>query len=64
MFMVIYMEELRKEILSILKKINNYASKGKYEEMQDYIKKKEKDIRAMRIDKADNYISKLIQDLK
>lgn len=64
MFMVIYMEELRKEILSILKKINNYASKGKYEEMQDYIEKKEKDIRAMRIDKADNYISKLIQDLK
>ena len=32
--------------------------------MQDYIEKKEKDIRAMRIDKADNYISKLIQDLK
>ena len=64
MFMVIYMEELRKEILSILKKIENYASKGKYEEMQDYIEKKEKDIRAMRIDKADNYISKLIQDLK
>ncbi len=64
MFMVIYMEELRKEILSILKKIKNYASKGKYEEMQDYIEKKEKDIRAMRIDKADNYISKLIQDLK
>lgn len=58
------MEELRKEILSILKKIKNYASKGKYEEMQDYIEKKEKDIRAMRIDKADNYISKLIQDLK
>ncbi len=64
MFMVIYMEELRKEILSILKKIKNYASKGKYEEMQDYIERKEKDIRAMRIDKADNYISKLIQDLK
>ncbi len=58
------MEELRKEILSILKKIKNYASKGKYEEMQDYIERKEKDIRAMRIDKADNYISKLIQDLK
>ena len=64
MFMVIYMEELRKEILSILKKIKNYASKGKYEEMQDFIERKEKDIRAMRIDKADNYISKLIQDLK
>ena len=64
MFMVIYMEELRKEILSILKKIKNYASKGKFEEMQDYIERKEKDIRAMRIDKADNYISKLIQDLK
>lgn len=64
MFMVIYMEELRKEILSILKKIKNYASKGKYEEMQDYIERKEKDRRAMRIDKADNYISKLIQDLK
>lgn len=64
MSMVVYMEELRKEILSILKKIKNYASKGKYEEMQDYIERKEKDIRAMRIDKADNYISKLIQDLK
>ena len=64
MFMVIYMEELRKEILSILKKIKNYAAKGKYEEMQEYIERKEKDIRAMRIDKADNYISKLIQDLK
>ena len=58
------MEEIKKEFLSILKKIKNYASKGKYEEMQDYIERKEKDIRAMRIDKADNYISKLIQDLK
>lgn len=62
--MVIYMEEIRKEFLLILKKIKKYASKGEYEEMQDYIEKKEKDIRAMRIDKADNYISKLIQDLK
>ena len=62
--MVIYMEEIRKEFLLILKKIKKYASKGEYEEMQDYIEKKEKDIRAMRIDKADNYTSKLIQDLK
>ena len=62
--MVIYMEEIRKEFLLILKKIKKYASKGEYEEMQDYIEGKEKEIKAMRIDKADNYISKLIQDLK
>ena len=64
MLMVVYMEEIRKEFLSILKKIKKYASKGEYEEMQDYIERKEKEVKAMRIDKVDNYVSGLIQDLK
>lgn len=56
------MEEMRKEFLEVLEHIKNLV-KNDNDNILEYIERKELEIESKKIDKAEEYINKLIEDL-
>ncbi len=56
------MEEMRKEFLEVLEHIKNLV-KNDNDNILEYIEQKELEIESKKIDKAEEYINKLIEDL-
>ena len=54
------MEEMRKEFLEVLEHIKNLVNN---DNILEYIERKELEIESKKIDKAEEYINKLIEDL-
>ncbi len=56
------MEEMKKEFLEVLEHIKNLV-KNDNDNILEYIERKELEIESKKIDKAEEYINKLIEDL-
>ena len=56
------MEEMRKEFLEVLEHIKKLV-KNDNDNILEYIERKELEIESKKIDKAEEYINKLIEDL-
>lgn len=56
------MEEMRKEFLEVLEHIKNLV-KNDNDNILEYIEQKELEIESKEIDKAEEYMNKLIEDL-
>jgi len=56
------MEEMRKEFLEVLEHIKNLV-KNDNDNILEYIERKELEMESKKIDKAEEYINKLIEDL-
>lgn len=57
------MEKMRKEFLDVLEHIKNLV-KNDNDNILEYIERKELEIKDKKIDKAEEYVNKLIEDLK